>query len=179
MEGWVFQTRLSFGQLKETMKKIFVMLLVFAVISQSNAATNRLQTNYPAGVDLRIVDPSWNVPIRFFGKVIDDSGNAVSEAEIVFDFAGWSSEEKPDVHKKSENDGLFSLTGGQGTGLFVSVSKEGYYTLKSQNRHFEYGDPSSTDFHQPNAARPVVFQLRKKGKGEPLIAIEKKITLES
>jgi hypothetical protein len=66
--------------------------------------------------------------------------------------------------------GMFSLSGARGKGLIVRLSKEGYYIHSRQNRYtFEYADYNEPGFYRPDATKPVLFVLRKKGITEPLI----------
>ena len=47
----------------------------------------------------------------------------------------------------------------------------GYYTpLAEKVSGFEYAEFSYTNFYEPDPDNPVIFQLRKKGIGEPMIA---------
>jgi hypothetical protein len=113
----------------------------------------------------------WRAPINFWGKVVDESGMPVTDAQVSF---GWTdlspTEGYSRVQDVSDSNGSFALLSRTGKRLSVSVSKEGYYTANPQTQYFEYGD--KYERFTPDSRNPVVFRLRKKGKAEPLIAHE-------
>jgi hypothetical protein len=112
----------------------------------------------------------YRTPISFYGLVIDDAGAPIADADVKLtwsDVNGGSS-----TSTKSDLQGSFSLTGVVGKRLGVDVSKSGYvqYLDRNKNRFsFEYGSYSDENYHVPNAAKPVVFILRKKAEADPLI----------
>jgi len=111
-------------------------------------------------------------PIEFYGKVVDENTNPVAGASIQF---GWMETPAKDGERKatakSDSDGLFSLQGERGPTLEVLVSKAGYYNSKKDRTGFTYGD-SAPEKHSPSMLNPVIFHLRKKGKGESLITTD-------
>lgn len=102
----------------------------------------------------------WQAPISFYGKVVDESSNAVAGADITF---GWS--EFPTeagarrATTKSDAIGFFSLQDKRGPALDIWVNKEGYYASHGGQKGFSY---MNGDF-SPDPQNPVVFSLRKKG----------------
>lgn len=113
----------------------------------------------------------YKMPISFYGLVIDDSGVPISDADVEL---SWSDVDggKSSV-LKSDAQGLFSLVGAKGKRLSVIIEKKGYdrYLERGKNQYgFEYASYSDEKYHIPNAAKPVVFILRKKREAEPLIA---------
>ncbi len=131
-------------------------------------------------------DADFKVSINFYGKVVDENNKPVSNANA---FVSW---ETPDgfggkeesmsgfgtkIFRKekiilSDANGLFSLTGQRGGRIQVNVQKDGYYSVESDKRIplFEFGDPSSADYYEPDPNNPVVFHLRKKGAGAKLFS---------
>jgi hypothetical protein len=114
----------------------------------------------------------WDAPISFYGKVVDENELPITGALVDFtwnnstDLATGQSSHSQAV---SDQQGLFSLLNKNGKSLSVTVSKNGYYgTGDARIRSFEYGDPSIGIF-VPEPAAPVIFHLRKKGSGEPLV----------
>jgi hypothetical protein len=111
----------------------------------------------------------WQTPIDFYGKVIDENSNVISGARVGFQWI-----ESPDdeyghrASTESDSQGLFSLNGKHGTSLEVSASKEGYYTPGPGFESFAY---ALSGHFLPDPANPIVFHLRKKGRGEQLIHI--------
>lgn len=121
-------------------------------------------------VDQRLLS-EWRAPIDFYGKVVDESGNPVSGANVQFT---WN--EKPiegdDQHSsmQSDSNGLFELHGAHGPSLDVRVSKPGYYTLHNDRWSFAYSMSDSN--YVASAADPAIFHLRKKGRPEALIHVK-------
>jgi hypothetical protein len=115
---------------------------------------------------------AWQTPIEFYGKVVDENSNAVAAAKISFHWVEFPAEDgNRNTNTESDVEGLFSLRGQRGPDLSVSVSKEGYYAAHRGEQGFKYGPFGNPDF-SPNPQNPVIFTLRKKGKGEPLIQSE-------
>ena len=110
----------------------------------------------------------WQAPIEFFGKVVDENTNPVAGASVTFKWVETPSEEgnrASETH--SDSEGLFSLQKAKGPDLTVLVSKNGYYTSRLTPDSFRYS-LGNEKFHA-NPLNPVIFHLRKKGKGESLI----------
>jgi hypothetical protein len=121
-------------------------------------------------------------PILFYGKVIDQHGNPVADAEV--DYAGnnipWGGGARQQM--KTDAMGKFRIAS-TGISLSVNVSKENHRSVfrRSDIPPAEAaGDPSSSDsfnyaklfgstVHQPDKAHPVIFTLYKSGVLEPLI----------
>jgi hypothetical protein len=68
----------------------------------------------------------------------------------------------------SDVDGSFSLLNRSGKLLSVRVSKAGYYSTADASQAFEYANPEEKSFFIPDARKPVVFHLRKRGEGADL-----------
>jgi hypothetical protein len=108
-------------------------------------------------------------PISFYGRVVDESNNAVMGANIHFNWNGMSSTGNSQADTVSDGNGFFSLTGEHGKYLYVTVGKEGYYSAgNARGEGFEYANPANGLF-TPDAGNPVVFYLREKGVGVDLI----------
>lgn len=105
------------------------------------------------------------VPFEFYGKVVDETTQAVAGASVHFILSTTSSDNGTlDVDTSSVSDGSFSLTGKTGSQTSVDVWKAGYYEIKSLNQiNF---NPTGNGSSQEN---PVLFHLRKKGAGADLI----------
>jgi hypothetical protein len=117
----------------------------------------------------------WRTPISFYGIVEDESNNVVSDAKVDFDCNDMSPEGTSFYHTKSDFNGSFSITGITGKLLGVHVNKEGYYPYHPSGDSFEYGDKYSR--FTPDANNPVIFRLRKKGKGANLIHYDREFRL--
>jgi uncharacterized repeat protein (TIGR03803 family) len=123
-------------------------------------------------VDPRIMD-AMQAPIDFYGKVVDEKSNAVSNAGVSFRWSDLTARGfENSSTAQSDSNGLFSLTGKQGGSLTVSVGKNGYYTFDRWGKTFFYSKMDAGRKHIPDPLNPVIFYLRKKGQGVELIASE-------
>jgi hypothetical protein len=125
--------------------------------------------------------------IAFYGKVVDEKGNPVEGATAEFGALDAFWESGSDYVRKSDKDGLFSITGIRGGAVRVEVSKEGYYQiLDSSDGGFSatvqatpelmagIKPPYEGGYDRPLPSKnaPAVFVLRKMGQTEPLIQVE-------
>jgi hypothetical protein len=112
----------------------------------------------------------WQTPIEFFGQVMDENTNPIAGANVQF---RWEDKPMEEVEKTattaSDSQGLFSLQGEHGVSLVVSVGKEGYYGSHDSQQTFHY---AVLGHFSPSMLNPVIFHLRKKGKGESLIVTD-------
>ena len=112
----------------------------------------------------------WKMPINFYGRVVDQSGQAVGEARVDFGWNDLSGEGTSKSQVVTDRQGGFTLIGQAGKILQVDVSKDGYSKLKTERlRSFEYADFSQKHYHEPDPSNPVLFHLVKKGAGEALL----------
>ncbi|MCE0483604.1 MAG: carboxypeptidase-like regulatory domain-containing protein [Methylacidiphilales bacterium] len=115
----------------------------------------------------------WKVPLNFYGKVIDENNQPVAGATAHMQ---WNTLDAPSGtsygQTLSDGGGLFSLTGQRGKILEVRVEKEGYYTVDggAGSLAFEYANPSSPNYNEPDPNNPVIFHLRSKGAGAKLFS---------
>jgi hypothetical protein len=109
-------------------------------------------------------------PISFWGKVVDEHGNAVPDAtvELTANNNPNPMEQGSRYQRFTDNHGLFSISGIHGIALNVKVSKEGYYQTAESRGGANYLLKSNTDRPVPTAENPAVFVLRKKGEAAEL-----------
>jgi hypothetical protein len=116
-----------------------------------------------------------NNPFNFYGKVLDENGQAVAGAMVKMSVGGelGSTKGETEHQVQSAPDGLFSLEGVHGMSVSVSVAKEGYYTLPEKHPGawwwMERGFKPGT---MPTKDQPAIFSLKKKGPTEPLIVLK-------
>ena len=115
-------------------------------------------------------DPAyeWKQPINFYGKVVDENNEPVSEATVDFEWNDLSEQGTSSSQTMSDNLGFFSLRDEKGKRLYVQVQKDGYYTSRRTGVAFEYANPA-TGLFRPDSNNPVIFHLRKKGPGVDLV----------
>jgi hypothetical protein len=112
----------------------------------------------------------WRVTISFYGKVVDQDMRPIAAANVKFQWTDLSQNGTSNADTLSDENGYFSLVGAQGKNLGVYVSKEEYYTPKATKAAaFEFGNPGESNYYEPDAQKPVLFTLRKKGQGAQLI----------
>jgi hypothetical protein len=126
---------------------------------------------------------AFKTPIRFYGKVIDQDGAPVSQADIKL-----SANDKPlggrpsEYSLKSDVAGLFSIENIAGLNLAVEVSKPGFRVIPRSHGNvtssglFEYSVSSSSirGPHIANKESPVPFMLYRPGVTEDLIKVGEK-----
>jgi Carboxypeptidase regulatory-like domain len=120
----------------------------------------------------------WKVPIRFFGRVVDENLSPVAGAQIHFQWTDLSSRGTSESASTSNESGSFSLSNVQGKRLLVRVNKDGYYSSGEQNRlSFEFANPYEEIYHYATPDRPVIFHLRNKGPDQTLVKKSLEIVL--
>ena len=115
----------------------------------------------------------YHAPISFWGKVIDQDKRPVEGANIHYEAIDHYFGPSTAYAGFSDQNGLFSITGIGGAGLYVRVSKDGYYLL---------GEKSMRGFHtgssdMPSQDNPAIFELRKRGQTEYIIMIQRYVKI--
>lgn len=120
-----------------------------------------------------------NVPIEFYGKVVEQGGTPITGATVDLRVSGWEANPLPDkelhtslvFQKVTDENGLFSVTGYRGLFLEVkAVSNEGYQLDPKSRFSFLYSTSfDARERHYPDPANPVLFYMWKKAATEPLI----------
>ncbi|PYI91948.1 MAG: hypothetical protein DME97_12205 [Verrucomicrobia bacterium] len=104
----------------------------------------------------------WKIPIKFYGKVVDETGQPIPGADVHFQWTDLSAKGTTDRQARSDAQGLFSLDNVSGKRLIARVNKPGYYASDSRNHFsFEYANPFEEIFQRANIHAPVLFYLRK------------------
>ena len=161
------------------------------------AKTSNAQTNTPAPIvtPMKTASPQlsreeqWrmaalasNVPIDFWGKVIDQDGNPLAGVTITADtrtFAvgtnGRPYTAFPKTNLVTGTDGLFEIHGMTGDALSIrALEKDGYETEHGALRDFGYNTSQNIT---PDPNSPVIFRLWKEGAKQPLISGDKFIKI--
>ncbi len=116
-----------------------------------------------------------NVPIHFFGKVVDQDGLPIKDAKVTLEetvghlkspTSGYQTYDK--IVLQTGENGMFVLNDTQGTLLEItSIQKADYELSKKADRFFAYNQGTAI-FH-PDPGNPVVFTMWKRRGNEPLI----------
>jgi hypothetical protein len=115
--------------------------------------------------------PPLNVPLNFYGKVIDQEGKPVVGAKVNLEAqANYFEENRSEQTKftvETEQKGNFTLTGAYGAIITVlSIEKDGFELSKKVKRTYSYTLPAE---FAPDPNKPVVFRMWKKVGKESLV----------
>ena len=127
-------------------------------------------------------DPKWEwkMPILFYGKVIDQFGNAVAGANVKVSWSGLDPDESTFMNVISDKNGAFSISGVNGKRLGVdAIEKIGYVLSTKIQRDFEYAAFFDETYCIPDQKTPKIFLMHKKSDVESLIAISKRFEISS
>lgn len=120
----------------------------------------------------------WKMPIRFYGRVVDENQQPVGDAKVHFQWTDLSGNGTTEADTATDQQGLFQVDNVQGKRLLVRVSKPGYYPSDPRNRlSFEFANPFEEIYYQPKSTAPVLFYLRKQRAGAELIAKSVEVVL--
>ena len=139
---------------------------------QSTSKKNSVETTRAT---VSAFNAAFATPIAFFGRVIDQHGDAVANAEIK-SFAEDSPVKNGSQYlRKSDVDGNFFIDHARGISLAVQVSKAGYLVIPPSDSKvtssgvFRYA--VGTRRHVPDPHAPVIFHLYKLGNLISLIKV--------
>jgi hypothetical protein len=110
----------------------------------------------------------WKMPIRFYGKVVDDSGRPVDAAQVQMRWTDMSLSGSSVKQVSTDRNGLFTLEGVQGKRLTIDVAKPGFASGIKAHGSFEYAAFFEPSYYQPDSDNPVVFELVRRAADEPL-----------
>lgn len=153
-----------------------------AQLAGSTSPTNALaDSSQRAETELRqkavaLIEKVFDTPIAFYGRVVDQNGDPVPDAEVGYTAADAFNASGSQYTGKSDAAGYFYIAGIKGGGLLVGVGKEGYYPIVGKSsQNFGYGmGADSTRRPPPTKDNPAIFVLHKMGKAEPLIYVGKR-----
>ena len=121
-----------------------------------------------------------NVPISFWGKVVDQGQEPIGGARVRYNYStehsnapgvAWGQQK---IHKNetiTDATGIFAVSGIRGRTLTIeSLEKEGYnYVSKEAQVYNYYGNSPSGKF-VPESSHPVVFVMMNKAASEQLVS---------
>jgi hypothetical protein len=131
----------------------------------------------PVSLMAQVEDPhiTGNVPITFYGKVVDQNNQPVPEVKVrlqvrvgYFTSPTTGKERWDPVSLETDADGKFVLSNVKGGFVqFNAIEKEGYKLLPRQAKEgYMYFPPQI----HPDPTNPVVFKMWKKRGAEPLVS---------
>jgi hypothetical protein len=114
--------------------------------------------------------------IVLYGRVIDQSGSPVSDANVAgtIQVNNGIREGSDKISLSTDANGLFTITGYKGKGLGIMIKKTGY-ALATKDTTFVYSHLwPEAERHVPDANNPVVFKMWKLQGAEPLVTIDQR-----
>lgn len=125
---------------------------------------------------------SSNVPIKFWGKVVDQDAQPLKEVRIEYDYTiehgnmlgiAWGDQERRTGDAVTDGNGLFSIQGLNGHHLGIrSLKKRGYQFRSKEALIFDFYGSNPLGKFVPNQQRPVHFTMVHKDATEPLVHSE-------
>ncbi len=141
------------------------------------------------------IKKSANRQIDFYGKVVDQHGEPVEGVKLEIKILSYQSSfvdylrtGREQIENKftmmTDADGSFVVEGRKGTSFAIErMTKEGYVRPERGVKYnFVYSNLSSGEkssmYHTADRSRPVIYEMWKKGKTEPLISTFAKLTID-
>jgi hypothetical protein len=125
------------------------------------------------------MESDYGTPIEFYGRVLDQHGFPVPDANVELSANDKWTGPPSTYSRKTDGQGMFSITGIHGLTLGIEVSKPGYrvippvYRKVTSSGLFEYG-LSSQGPYRSSKDNPTIFSLHKIGVLEPLVHVGEK-----
>lgn len=116
---------------------------------------------------------AFSAPIAFFGKVVDEAGSPVPQAQIRLGAAdNPTGEDGTDYNLISDAQGRFELRDAKGESIVIWAAKQGYYSTEASKGRFVYGGVrGGGEPPNPTPDNPAIFMLKKMGETVPLVRI--------
>jgi len=154
-----------------TLVSLLTLGCLFAAKIRASPELETAARRTQIAAEKKIWDAGLATPIRFYGKVVDEKGIPISEANVHVSMHDHLLEGYSKKELLSDKDGLFTVSG-HGLGLGVMVSKGGYYHLKESDGTFGYAEGAGTGAPHPDPSNPAIFVLRKMGTAAPLVRVK-------
>ena len=126
---------------------------------------------------LKISLEQKNVPVDFYGQVIDQESNDVPGVHFVMSVRQWHLDATSDpwgnkfqkFNITTDSDGRFALENTTGDSLTIeSAAKDGYRLSSRTQLGYGYGDVSNP--HHPDPQNPVIIRMWKLGEPQQLVS---------
>jgi hypothetical protein len=141
--------------------------------------SHRLRQEEHAKTIFQLIESS-NVPISFWGKVIDQNEDPIANVEVTYTYTteqgnmagvAWGQQKVHNGSSVTSQDGVFSITGLRGAGLSIkSLQKEGYQYTPHQATTYDYYGSSAAGKFSSDPRNPVLFVMVNKAIAERLIS---------
>jgi hypothetical protein len=140
----------------------------------AQAQAQMTEANPEVAAEQKKLDEKLQAPFDFYGKVVDEKGQAVAGATATVTVMGEVGKAEGESKHiiKSDATGLFSLKGFHAFGVIVTVFKEGYLTIPNAHGPWSCAQGAA----MPDSNNPAVFSLRLKHPANSLITIKARST---
>lgn len=153
-----------------------------AQVSQNNAITTPPPSTVPAPREgkeqqmLEILSTENDVPIIFYGKLEDQFGNSVADADIKGSVIinNGITEGHAQFTTTSDTEGFFKLDAGKGESLGIMPRKPGYALASLNGGGFYTHLKPEEERQHPDPDNPVVIKMWKLQGAEPLLKINQR-----
>ena len=133
--------------------------------------------------DVRAIVESRNVPINYYGKVVDQDEQSIGSVKVRYDIQSmYALPVLPGAKSEyfeivTDANGLFSIAGHKGSGLGIdSLTKGGYKYSEKAGRGGVYSGSGDRDY-RPDLQNPEIFTMVKQGAAEALVHYEAHLTV--
>lgn len=151
------------------------VVMASAVVADEREDQERLSAENKQAL-MRQTLQSRDLPITFHGKIVDQSGQPVEDAEITVHVVQYSPSAEDlfgrvkVISTKSKRDGSFLIAGEHGREAYVhAVTKTGYASLSVLDRQLLFSPAPNAPVGMPTAAHPATFVVRKIGDAVPML----------
>lgn len=146
-----------------------------AVVADEREDQERLSAENKQAL-MRQTLQSRDLPITFHGKIVDQSGQPVEDAEITVHVVQYNPSAEDlfgrvkVIATTSKQDGSFLISGERGREAYVhAVTKTGYASLSVLDRQRLFSPAPNAPAGMPTAAHPATFVVRKIGDAVPML----------
>src|ERR1051326_1354834 len=131
------------------------------------------------GPQPQLPEAGSDLPIVFYGKLVDQAGEPVDEADILGTTVFHRGAARRTAHfsTKSDAEGLFQFEAGMGESLELAPRKEGYALASTNNTAFYGSSKPEEERHHPDPKDPVIIKMWKLQGAEPLAAFDTRLSL--
>lgn len=120
-----------------------------------------------------------NVPINFFGKVVDQDGHPLQDVSVSYSYSiekgnklgiPWGQQLVNKGETSTDSSGLFSIADIKGKALSIeTLKKAGYRQIRRENANFDYYGSTAAGKFSANLEKPIVFTMLSEAEAEPLV----------
>lgn len=163
---------------QRTISNLALLAFVFmssAVLADEREDQERLSAENKQAL-MRQTLQSRDVPITFHGRIVDQSGQPVEDAEITVHVVQYSPSAEDlfgrvkVISTTSKRDGSFLISGEHGREVYVhAATKTGYAPLSVLDRQRLFSPAPNAPVGMPTAAHPATFVVREIGDAVPML----------